>query len=60
MKMYIIFTNLLDKLTPNQMVDFWEDWIDKYPILSIEDGLDEDDWNGWKQLTDRIGERVCL
>ena len=40
------------------MVDFWEDWIDKYPILSIEDGLDEDDWNGWKQLTDRIGERV--
>ena len=49
-----------DKLTPNQMVDFWEDWIDKYPILSIEDGLDEDDWNGWKQLTDRIGERVQL
>lgn len=49
-----------DKLTPNQMVDFWEGWIDKYPILSIEDGLDEDDWNGWKQLTDRIGERVQL
>ena len=42
------------------MVDFWVDWTEKYPILSIEDGLDEDDWNGWKQLTDRIGNRVQL
>ena len=49
-----------EKLTPNQMVDFWQGWIDKYPILSIEDGLDEDDWNGWKQLTDRIGDKVQL
>ena len=42
------------------MVDFWERWTDKYPILSIEDGLDEDDWNGWKQLTDRLSDRVQL
>ena len=42
------------------MVDFWEDWTEKYPILSIEDGLDEDDWNGWKQLTERIGDKVQL
>ena len=49
-----------EKLTPSQMVDFWVDWTEKYPILSIEDGLDEDDWNGWKQLTDRIGDRVQL
>ena len=49
-----------EKLTPTQMVDFWEKWTDKYPILSIEDGLDEDDWNGWKQLTDRLSDRVQL
>ena len=49
-----------EKLTPTQMVDFWERWSDKYPILSIEDGLDEDDWNGWKQLTNRLGNRVQL
>ena len=49
-----------EKLTPSQMVDFWADWTEKYPILSIEDGLDEDDWNGWKQLTNRIGDRVQL
>ena len=49
-----------EKLTPIQMVDFWENWTDKYPILSIEDGLDEDDWNGWKQLTDRLSDRVQL
>tara|TARA_B100001287_G_scaffold275370_1_gene282812 strand:- start:598 stop:1890 length:1293 start_codon:yes stop_codon:yes gene_type:complete len=49
-----------EKLTPIQMVDFWGSWTDKYPILSIEDGLDEDDWNGWKQLTDKLGDRVQL
>ena len=49
-----------EKLTPKQMVEFWEDWTDKYPILSIEDGLDEDDWNGWKQLTEKIGHKVQL
>ena len=42
------------------MVDFYEDLVNKYPIISIEDGLDEDDWEGWKLLTDRIGRRVQL
>jgi enolase len=49
-----------DKLTPSEMVSFWKDWSEKYPILSIEDGLDEDDWDGWKQLTDAIGDKVQL
>ena len=42
------------------MVSFWSDWSKKYPILSIEDGLDEDDWSGWKELTDSIGDKVQL
>ncbi len=49
-----------EKLTPAEMVDFWADWTEKYPILSIEDGLDEDDWEGWKSLTERIGNKVQL
>ena len=49
-----------DKLTPSEMVTFWKDWSEKYPILSIEDGLDEDDWEGWKQLTEAIGDKVQL
>jgi enolase len=42
------------------MVDLWEDWANRYPIISIEDGMAEDDWEGWKLLTDRIGDRVQL
>ncbi len=49
-----------DKLNSSQMVDFWADWSKKYPILSIEDGLAEDDWDGWKLLTERIGKSVQL
>ncbi len=49
-----------DKLTPSQMVDYWADWAKKYPILSIEDGLAEDDWNGWKMLSDKIGSTTQL
>ena len=49
-----------DKLTPSEMVDYWSNWIDKYPILSIEDGLDEDDWGTWKDLTTNIGDKVQL
>jgi len=49
-----------EKLTPSEMVSFWSDWSKKYPILSIEDGLDEDDWSGWKELTDSIGKDVQL
>ncbi len=46
--------------TSEQMVDFWEDWICRYPIVSIEDGLAEDDWDGWSRLTARLGDRVQL
>ncbi len=42
------------------MVDLWERWISKYPIISLEDGLAEDDWTGWKELTARLGGRVQL
>ena len=49
-----------DKLTPAQMVDYWKDWVTKYPIISIEDGMAEDDWEGWKILTDLIGDKCQL
>ncbi|MDP9325605.1 MAG: phosphopyruvate hydratase [Candidatus Dormibacteraeota bacterium] len=42
------------------MVDLWAEWVDAYPVVSIEDGLAEDDWDGWKALTDRLGDRVQL
>jgi enolase 1/2/3 len=42
------------------MIEFWEDWVGRYPIVSIEDGLDESDWKGWKTLTDRLGARTQL
>ena len=48
------------KLTSDQMVSFWQDWAGKYPIISIEDGMAENDWDGWKTLTDAIGQRVQL
>ena len=46
--------------TSEEMVDYWEKLVDKYPIISIEDGMAEEDWDGWKLLTDRIGDRVQL
>jgi len=49
-----------DKLSSSDMVSLWKDWSAKYPIVSIEDGLDENDWAGWKQLTDTIGDKVQL
>jgi enolase len=49
-----------ERLSSSDMVNFWTDWSKKYPILSIEDGLDEDDWSGWKSLTDKIGDKVQL
>lgn len=49
-----------DKLSPSQMVDYWASWAKKYPIISIEDGLAEDDWDGWKLITDKIGKKIQL
>lgn len=48
------------KLSSDEMVDFWKNWTSKYPIISIEDGLWEDDWTGWKKLTHEIGSNVQL
>lgn len=49
-----------DKLTSEQMVTYWADWCKKYPIISIEDGCAEDDWDTWKKLTNKIGNKVQL
>jgi enolase len=44
----------------SQMVEFWANWVRQYPIISIEDGMAEDDWSGWKQLTDTLGQKIQL
>ena len=49
-----------DKLTPAEMVDYWDNWAKKYPIISIEDGMAEDDWKGWKLMTEKMGDRIQL
>jgi enolase len=48
------------KKTSSEMVSYWKDWTNKYPILSIEDGLDEDDWSGWAELTAAVGDKVQI
>jgi enolase len=48
------------RLSVEKMVDFWESWANKYPIISIEDGMAEDDWDGWKMLTERVGKKIQL
>jgi enolase len=48
------------KLTSEKMVDFWANWVKNYPIISIEDGMAEDDWKGWKLLTDKVGGKIQL
>ncbi len=58
--MYELKWSTGEKLTPAQMSDFWKDWVSRYPILSIEDGMAEDDWDGWKLHTDAIGDRCQL
>lgn len=55
-----LFESTGDSMTSSQMVDFWADWCKKYPIVSIEDGLAEDDWAGWKEATDKLGNKVQL
>ncbi|MCY3719059.1 MAG: phosphopyruvate hydratase [Anaerolineaceae bacterium] len=47
-------------LSGAEMVDFWQDWTRRYPIISLEDGLAEDDWEHWRQLVDRVGDRVQI
>ena len=47
-------------LTSDEFADYLAAWVDKYPIISIEDGMDESDWGGWKVLTEKVGDRVQL
>jgi len=58
-KMYE-FESTGDKKSSADMVSYWKDWVSKYPILSIEDGLDEDDWKGWAALTAAVGDKVQI
>ena len=59
-KVYHFKKSTGDKLTSAQMVDFWADWRKKYPIISIEDGFAEEDWAGWKLMTDKLGASTQL
>jgi enolase len=59
-KVYHFKKSTGDKLTSEQMVDFWADWRKKYPIISIEDGFAEEDWHGWKLMTDKLGTNTQL
>ena len=54
------FASTGDELTSSEMADYWKEWVDKYPIISIEDGMQEDDWEGWKRHTELIGDKVQL
>ena len=57
---YYILKSENRALTSSEFIDLLESWVEKYPIITIEDGMDENDWNGWKSLTDRLGKRIQL
>jgi enolase len=57
---YVFFKSDRSKKTAVQMIDFYADWVKKYPIYSIEDGLDENDWKHWKKMTTRLGDRIQI
>jgi enolase len=59
-KRYVMAAEADSEKTTNAMIDFWCDWVAKYPIISIEDGLDENDWDGWKKLTTKLGDKIQL
>ncbi len=59
-KVYHFHKSSGEKLTSSEMVSYWADWCKKYPIISIEDGLGEDDWSGWAELTKAVGDKVQL
>jgi enolase len=59
-KKYVFKKSDNSERTSDQMVQFWSEWVSKYPIVSIEDGMAEDDWDGWKALTDAIGDKCQL
>ncbi len=59
-KKYVFSKSDGSELTPEQMVDYWTHWVEKYPIISIEDGMSELDWDGWKLLTEKLGNKIQL
>ncbi|HLL73620.1 MAG TPA: phosphopyruvate hydratase [Pyrinomonadaceae bacterium] len=59
-KNYVFKKSDKRKLTSDEMVAYWKSWVDQYPIISIEDGMGESDWDGWKTMTDEMGARVQL
>jgi enolase len=59
-KKYVFKKSDKRELSPKEMVDFWADWAGRYPIISMEDAMAEDDWDGWKMLTDRLGKKIQI
>lgn len=59
-KKYIFKKSDKSQKSSLQMAEFWESWVKKYPIISIEDGMDEGDWSGWKKLTEKLGDKIQL
>lgn len=59
-KKYVFKKSDKSERTSEQLVEFWSKWVEQYPIISIEDGMAEDDWNGWKLLTDALGKKIQL
>lgn len=57
---YHLFKSSGEKLSPADMVSYWKNWVDQYPIISIEDGMAEDDWDGWKLMTEAMGNKIQL
>jgi len=58
--LYVFKKSTGDELTSSQMADYWKDWVSKYPINSIEDGMQEDDWDGWKLMTEYVGDKIQI
>jgi len=59
-KKYVFHKSSGKEMSSDQLVKFWEKWVKEYPIVSIEDGCAENDWDGWKQLTEKLGSRIQL
>lgn len=57
---YLFYKSSQKTISSDEMVDYWTSWVNKYPIVSIEDGMGEEDWDGWKKLTEAIGDKVQL
>ncbi|MFD2827153.1 phosphopyruvate hydratase [Leeuwenhoekiella polynyae] len=57
---YVLFKSTQKKYSSNQLIDLWKSWVDQYPIISLEDGMAENDWEGWQTLTNELGSKIEL